>query len=258
MKPTLILSLALALSGCSEIDDYFSTVAAQALFIGLDDPSSAQSIGLDPALANGATATVFLAKARSLESISANLFDDADSVSISDSTTSVTLSPRGNGLYSVDSGEDEALSYVIGRSYSIDVYEEGRLHSAEMLAPPPPSLTGIPDAQAGSTHPAGSELQINMGQQFDNYLVLVSDESGSITYSNRPEEVSDYLDWIGGSSVFTTITVPGSAFPASGTGYIVAVAGIRRASDSAFDNFNPLVSNLAMGSLAVSPVVTSP
>jgi len=250
--------LVILCTGCSRIDDYFSTVAAEALFLGVDDPAAAAAVGLDPDLAAGATATVFLARARSLDSISANLFSDADSVSIADGTTSVDLASAGDGLYSVDSISNAELAYVIGRSYALEVYEDGRLYSAEMLAPPPPSLSGIPDAAAGQNHPANSALDVSLGQQFDNYLALVIDESGNITYSNQPQTASDYLSWIGGSDAFTSVTIPASAFPTAGAGYVVGIAGIRRASDSAFDNFNPLVSNLAMGSLAVSPLITAP
>ena len=258
MLVSLAVLLALPVSGCSEIDDYFSTVASEALFLGLDDPTAAAAVGLSADLATGASATVFLARARSIESISDNLFSDADSVSISDGVSSVALPSRGNGLYSIDSSEDTELSYVVGRSYALEVYEDGRLYSAEMLAPPPPTLSGVPDPQAGVTHPSQTALTLSMGQQFDNYLAVVVDESGNITYSNEPQGASEYLDWIAGSDVFTDITIPASAFPTAASGYVVAVAGVRRAANSAFDNFNPLVSNLAMGSLAVSTLVTSP
>jgi len=253
-----VLPLAIPLSGCSEIDDYFSTVAAEALFLGLDDPAAAEALGLSAELATGASATAFLARARSLSSVSENLFSDADSVSMADGVSSVELPSRGNGLYSVDSSEAPELAYVIGRSYALEVYEDGRLYSAEMLAPPPPSLAGLPDAEAGATHTSQTALDLSMGQQFDNYLAVVVDETGTITYSNEPQTAAEYLEWIGGSDVFNNITIPASAFPAPSSGYVVGVAGIRRASDSAFDNFNPLVSNLAMGSLAVSAVITAP
>jgi hypothetical protein len=252
------LPLALPIVGCSEIDDYFSTVAAEALFLGLDDPAAAEALGLSADLATGASATAFLARARSLSSVSENLFSDADSVSIADGVSSVELLARDNGLYSVDSSENVELGYVVGRSYALEVYDDGRLYSAEMLAPPPPALAGVPDPQAGATHPSQTALELSMGQQFDNYLAVVVDESGTITYSNEPQTAGDYLNWIAGSDTFIDITIPASAFPAPSSGYIVGVAGIRRASDSAFDNFNPLVSNLAMGTLAVSALITAP
>jgi hypothetical protein len=253
----LILPIAFPVLGCSEIDDYFSTVAAEALFLGLDDPAAAQALGLSAELATGATANTFLARARSIDSISENLFSDADSVSMADGVSSVELVARGNGLYSIDSTEDPELAYVVGRSYALEVYEDGRLYSAEMLAPPPPNLTGVPDPLNGETHSAQSPLSLSMGQQFDNYLAVVATENGDITYSNEPQTAGEYLEWIGGGDVVTNITIPASAFPDPGAGYVIGVAGIRRASDSAFDNFNPLVSNLAMGSLSVSALVTA-
>ena len=112
-------------------------------------------------------------------------------------------------------------------------------------APPPPTLSGIPDAEAGLTHAANTALEVSLGQQYDNYLAMVVNADGEITYSNEPDGASAYLEWNGGSDVFTTITIPGTAFPAGSTAYVVGVAGVRRAPDSAFDNFNPFVSNLA-------------
>ena len=127
--PALVvfLSAGIITSGCSEIDDYFSTVAAEALFIGVDNPAAAEALGLGPELAVGATATAFLAQARSLDSVAENLFSDADSVSISDGITSVGLPSAGNGLYTVTSADDAELAYVIGRSYALEVYEDGRM-----------------------------------------------------------------------------------------------------------------------------------
>ncbi len=254
----VFLSAGMLTSGCSEIDDYFSTVVAEALFVGVDNPAAAEALGLGPELAVGATATAFLARARSLDSVAENLFSDADSVSISDGITSVGLPSSGNGLYTVTSADNSDLAYVIGRSYALEVYDDGRLYSAEMLAPPPPTLSGIPDAEADLTHAANTALEVSLGQQYDNYLAVVVNDGGEITYSNEPEGASAYLDWIGGSDVFTSITIPGTAFPAAGAVYVIGVAGVRRAPDSAFDNFNPFVSNLAMGSVAVAPLVTAP
>jgi hypothetical protein len=253
----VVLCTALTNTACSEIGDYFSTIAAEGLFLGVDDPAVATGLGLDAELAAGATASTFLAQARSLDSISENLFSDADSVSITDGITSVELAALGNGLYNVNSNEAPELVYVIGRSYTLEVRDDGELYTAEMLAPPPPILGGVPDAQAGESHAAGTDLAVSLGQQFDNYLVVVVDGSGEITYSNQPETASDYIDWIGSDDVVASVTIPAAAFPAAGTGYIIAIAGVRRASDSAFDNFNPLISNLAMGSTAVSALVTA-
>jgi len=254
---TVVLCTALTNTACSEIGDYFSTIAAEGMFLGVDDPAAAAALGLDAELAAGATASTFLAQARSLDSISENLFSDADSVSITDGTTSVELAALGNGLYNVNSNEAPELAYVIGRSYTLQVREDGELYTAEMMAPPPPTLGGVPDAQAGESHPANVELAVSLGQQFDNYLVVVVDGSGEITYSNEPETASDYINWISSNDVVASVTIPGSAFPAAGTGYIVGIAGVRRAADSAFDNFNPLVSNLAMGSTSVAALVTA-
>ncbi len=228
--------------------DIFSNVAVEGLVLGVDEPIE----GIDLGAAAGATA--FLAEAESLSSFEANLLDDADRVWVETETTSaVNLEAVGDGLYEVTSDTVPGFAYSVGATYTIAVQDGGQSFSVSGVAPPPPTLTGVP---AAGTHPAGGGLTFDLsGQNFDNHLAVVADQDGNLTYDNRPDTAGDYIDWIGGDDV-STITIPGSAFPSAGTAYVLGVAGIRKGDD--FDGFNPLVSNLAVGSLAVEAVATAP
>ncbi len=251
--PALLLAAAAVVTapGCicgNSCFDIFSNVAVEGLVLGVDEPVE----GIDLGAAAGATA--FLAEAESLRDFESNLLDDADRVWVQTETTSaVNLSALGDGLYEVTTDTAPGFAYSVGATYSIHVQDGGQSFSVAGVAPPPPTLAGVPGP---GTHAAGAALTFDLsGQNFDNYLAVVADQDGNLTYDNRPDTAGDYIDWIGGDDV-GTITVPGTAFPAAGTAYVLGVAGIRKGDD--FDGFNPLVSNLAIGSLAVEAVATAP
>jgi hypothetical protein len=241
----------LASPGClcgNSCFDFLSNVAAEGLILGVEDPVE----GIDLGAATGAT--VFLAEAESLNDIESNLLDDADLVQVvSDSMAAVELSAVGNGLYEATSDESPGLVYSVGATYRLQVQDGGEVFEASGTAPAPPVLEGLP---AAGTHPAGGDITIDLSAgNFDNYLAVVADDAGNVTYDNRPDTAGDYVDWIRGTGV-SSVTIPGSAFPAAATGYVLGVAGIRKGSE--FDGFNPLVSNLALGSLTVEAVATAP
>ena len=255
MHQPLVLALAasalLVGPGCicgSSCFDVFSNVAVEALILGVDEPIE----GVDLGAAAGATA--FLAEAESLTSFESNLLDDADRVWVQTTTmAAVDLSPMGSGLYEATSDDAPALQYAEGAVYVLSVTDGGESFEVSGSAPPPPSLSGVPDV---GTHTAGAALSFDLsGQGYDNYLAVVADDDGNLTYDNRPVSAGDYIDWIGGSDV-SVVTIPGEAFPTARTAYVLGIAGIRRADD--FDGFNPLVSNLALGSLAVEAIGTAP
>ena len=91
-------------------------------------------------------------------------------------------------------------------------------------------------------------------------IVGTADDAGNteLTYDSRPRSASEYIDWLEDREEVGVIVLPGSAFPSPGQVYLVGVAGVDRAPDSAFDGLNPLVSNYASGSLATVAVVTAP
>ncbi|MBN95119.1 MAG: hypothetical protein CL928_13795 [Deltaproteobacteria bacterium] len=265
-SPALRTSAALVLSGialvgCGELnrlEDYFATTAAEVLFLGISDPetlSALEELGVtEGPMGIRAAATAFLAQATSLESVAANLVDDADRVLVHNGSQGVNLDSQGNGLYFITSQDDPVLDYVPGTTYTFQAVKEGRSHTVSMLAPGVPALSGIPGGS--DTHPPGQSLTVYLGGQFDNAIVLVLDGDGNITHDNRPSTASEYVDWIQDESMQSSVTIPGEAFPEAGSLYIIGIAGIREALDSSYENLNPLVSKLAMGSVAVQGVLT--
>ena len=241
----------LALGGCQvtdDIDDYFSNVVTEALFVGVDDPAAAAQLGFDQV--EGAAASAFLARARSLSDIESNLFDDAESVTMSGDFGAATLAPQGSGLY-LGTSEDTTLVYTVGASVTHTVSDHGKTFTVTH------SLPAAPDITHDGQHVANTALTLPLGREFDNELTIVVDQDGNVTWDSRPQSVSEYLDWIGNSSV-TSVEIPASAFPDAGAAYAVGVAGVEKALDRDFDEFNPLVSNFAAGQMTVLPVVTAP
>lgn len=243
--------LAAALAGCSvtdDIDDYFSNVVSEALFVGVDDPEAAAQLGFDQV--EGAGATAFLARARSLNDIESNLFDDAETVTVSGDFGSATMTSQGSGLY-LASSEDTAIAYTVGATVTHRVTDHGKTFTVVHTLPAAPNITH--DGQ----HVANTALTLALGREFDNEVTIVVDQDGNVTWDSRPQDVGEYLDWIGNSSV-TSVEIPPSAFPNAGAAYAVGVAGVDKALDRDFDEFNPLVSNFAAGQMTVLPVVTAP
>lgn len=260
LLPLLFLLIAaLPLTGCSNIDDYFSTAAAEGLLLGLDEEGMPPEVDVD--IGAAATASAFLARARSLDNVSANLWSDADRVAIARGDFTADLDSLGSGLYEVDSSIDPDLVYVVGSTYRLAVEDGGTVRDVTIVAPPAPILDGAPEPT--DLHPAGQGLTIDLtGQGFNNYVAVVatSDAEGNVafTYDSRPETASDYVDWIRSRDEVTTVEIPGSAFPSPGTPYVLGIAGVVRARDAAFDGLNPLVSNFAAGSITPTLVATAP
>jgi hypothetical protein len=249
----MLLTCTLLVCGCDrllDVGDYFSPVASEALVLGVEDPDIAALVG------GTAAASAFLARASSLTSVAANLFDDADSVRVDTGSGSFALASQGDGLYLVTSADDPSLDYVSGSTWTLSVTDGGSTYTASGEAPAAPVLTGVPVPPA--THGAGQPLSVGLGRSFDNSLTIVLDDAGNVTWDSRPQGVSEYLDWIGGGGDVSSVAIPGEAFPNPGTGYVVGIAGVVRAPDAGLEGFNPLVSNLALGSMGTAALVTAP
>ena len=237
-----LLLIALPLLACSNIDDYFSTMAAEGLLLGIEElPPEFGDVDLGAS----ATATTFVAAARSLNDVEANLIDDADRVAIARGDFVADLENLGSGLYETDSSLDPDLEYVVGGSYRMQVERGGGAHYVDIVAPAAPELDGVPAED--EFHPAGMPVVIDP-----------ADGSYEITDGSIPETAGDYIDWIRARDEVTTIEIPGTAFPSAGMVYILAVAGVVKARDADFESFNPLVSNFAAGSAAPAAITTAP
>lgn len=249
-----ILVLWVSLSGCANFVDYFSPATAQAILIGSEDLPMGIELGA------AAEATVFVARARSIDSFAANLIDDANLVQLSSPAGAVDLANSGTGTYSLSATDNAGLSYSAGLTYTLRVEEGGKVRIGSVVAPEAPNLGNSTDP---IQHSAGSSLQFDLsGQGFDQYVAAVGlvDPSGDfiLTYDNRPTTAQDYIDWIGPGGDPGVISIPGDAFPEAGASYVVGVAGLAQSDPGSFSKFNPAISNFVAGSLAGRLVVTTP
>lgn len=255
MRTFLLAFASLALVGCDNFADYFSTTAAEAMLIGVDELPGGIEIGAP------AESTVFVAQARSLTRFAANLVDDADSVSLEVGSDSFELSNQDTGVYAVTTLDDPSFEYVPGATYELVIEEGGKVRRASVEAPESPDLG---DPEEPVSHSAGDPLEFDLSDQgFDNYVAVVArvavDGELTLTFDSRPTTAQDYIDWIGpGGSDVGVIAIPGSAFPDDAASYVVGIAGMRKAPQSVFERLNPAISNLVAGSLAGRPVVTVP
>jgi len=253
MRLYLILVLSFGVSGCANLVDYFSPATTQALLIGVDE------LPQDIELGAAAEATVFVARARSLSSFSANLIDDANSITLSSEAGVFPLGNLGNGAYELSTADNNNFDYIPGETWTLEIDEGGKTRTANLVAPSSPDLG---DPNAVLEHPAGTALEFDLsGQGFDHYVAAVgqvlSDGGFVLTYDSRPTTAQDYVDWIkpGGSDP-GVITIPAAAFPDPASAYVVGVAGMRKASPSSFERLNPAISNFAAGSMSGRLVAT--
>lgn len=253
MRLYLVLVLSVGVSACANFVDYFSPATAQALLIGVDELPQGLELGA------AAEATVFVARARSLSSFSANLIDDANSITLSSEGGTFSLGNQGNGAYELSTADDNSFDYIPGEAWTLEIQEGGKTRVAGLVAPPSPAL-GDPDEVL--EHQANTALQFDLsGQGFDHYVAAVGqislDGDFALTYDSRPTSAQDYIDWIkpGGNDP-GVITIPASAFPEPASTYVVGVAGMREAAPISFKRLNPAISNFAAGSMSGRLVVT--
>jgi hypothetical protein len=253
MRIFLFFLLTFALAGCDNFGDYFSPATTQAILIGVDELPEGIELGAP------AEATVFVARARSLNSFSANLIDDAESVVLTSEGGSFTLGNEGVGVYELSSLEDGNFEYIAGDTWTLTIDEGGKIRRTSVIAPSSPDLG---DPTEVLEHDAGATLEFDLsGQGFDHYVAAVgqiqADGDFILTYDSRPTTAQDYIDWIkpGGNDP-GLITIPGSAFPDGTSSYVVGVAGMRKADPASFTRLNPAISNLVAGTMSGRVVVT--
>jgi hypothetical protein len=255
MRSFLSVFLCLALTGCDNFIDYFSPAATQAILIGVDELPEGIELGA------AAEASVFVARAQSLSSFSANLVGNAEQVSLSSESGVFDLNNLGNGGYELSSLEDTAFEYIPEATWTLTIVEGGKTRTTSVTAPARPQ---IGDPSEVLEHSAGASLDFDLsGQGFDNYVVAVGQVLASgdfvLTYDSRPTSAQDYVDWLKpGSGDVGQVTLPGSAFPDPLASYVVGIAGMRKAAPANFRRLNPAISNLAAGSMAGRVVVTGP
>jgi|GEM_PF-2710651 len=273
---TLLLAAALPIGGCNTFD-FLERTAVEGVVIG-----TAVTDGETPLSGGPAIGVFFLAEATSINDVTSNLIESADSVTLSDSSESRELLQIDRGLWVVDLDAPDLLPWAANEVFTLGMERDGRSFSASVEAPRPPTLGGIPryvdlddlpDDWANLTeqdlaqlaeavedpelHPAGAPLTVEVSDEYQYWAVVVVDQSGLETYRSVPEEAGPLMNWLLNAEPVESLEIPGEAFPEPNALYAVGVAGLEFTQTSQYSGFNWLISNLGAGTLTIAPVVTS-
>lgn len=243
------------LVGCKDVDDlkdkvsgYTNPTVVEGLVLGVAEPDFEFDLSSTD-FGKGATGVIFLADASSADEIESAPISGAGVTIDSDTGGSSKLKDEGSGRYAV-SGAD-GFSYTVGDAMDLGIDLGDDACGATVVAPAAASAT------ISETHAAGDDLAIDLsGESFDSVLVVVFDTaSGSVTYSNQPENIKEIYDFTHSGSGGLSLTVPGSAL-ADQTIYAVGVAGLKNAGEDDWDNANTLLSSYMAGKMKFYPVST--
>jgi hypothetical protein len=86
-------------------------------------------------------------------------------------------------------------------------------------------------------------------------VVVVDATSGEVTYSNEPETVAEYYEFLRGTDFIDEVVIPGSAFRPDAV-HAVSVTGLVRTPNRELVNANELLSVVAGGRTELYPVST--
>jgi hypothetical protein len=245
--------LALA-TGCSVVDKLeglTNPLVAEALVLGVEEPSTPE---LDPSAAGlppGAVATVFLADAKNVDDLESSPVSGAE-VSYQDSSGSFAMEEDDGGEYRLDSVETPGFDYVPNDRAAITATIDGEPHTVSVRTSAPVELT-VP-----TTHPAGQPLVLDASAaDIDNLLVVVfRADTGEVVFSNQPSDVGEFYQ-LAHSTGTRTVEIRGDALSAE-TLYGVGAAGITNGTESEFDGVNTALSAIMAGELRFYPVSTLP
>ena len=273
----LLVILLLALSGCNTFD-FLSPRVVEGVLVGVEVANGESTIGDGPVLG-----AVFLGNATSIHDFAANLVTDPDSIVLRTGGEEAQLEAGGNGIFLTGEEALTELQWTPGERVEIEMVLEGETDTGSVVIPAGPSLSGIPQAlhldqveidwenltkeqalqiieaqaDAAEFHPAGRPLTVDLSaEDYEYWVVFVSDQDGNITFNNLPQAAEDLVDWVMEAEPISSFEIPGSAFPNPNTIYAVGVAGIVFADTKDYSGFNWLISNVGAGTLTVSALVT--
>jgi hypothetical protein len=208
-----------------------ASLTTHGAIVGADDSAAAF-------LGSTGTATTFLAVPRDLSDLESNIVDDADLVTIEQAGASVVLANEGGGIYSSNVG----VAYVPDATYNLTAVVDGESHVVSLEAPEGP------DVVFTEGHLAGSPLTVDLaGQGFDHALAFVVDQTGAITWDNRPASDAELVEDLRDANGVDNVQIPNTAFPVGGGVYIVAVGGFVKAKGTDYHGFGALLSTFAAG-----------
>ncbi len=263
MKKILISGVVLGLSGCEKITEIQDTVegltesfVVAGIYLGVEKPDALDLEGTD---FQGARLTAFLADAGQISEIESAPISGVAVEMVSDGNGGLVMNETGGGKYELSS--DDGLTYVSGElaGVSADYKDEER----EITVDVPPA----PEVDVDTQHEAGTSLTIDLtGQGFDAAMVVVIDvESGEITWSNEPEDITALYEMThpGGVGLgedeegddSLVVEVPAAAF-GNEAYYALGVAGMQVSDPADFVGINTALSTLMAGKLKFTGICT--
>lgn len=257
----VLLTAALSLSACSffeQVGEAITGAVESRVAIGV--VSSVEIRGLDRAglpedmdfgeLSEGMAGTVFVAEAKEIAAIQNAPVSGMD-IQVTGCGASAGLSEQGSGLYTML--PPTAIDDCSGGSFTIALDPEASASFIDVALPPRPSV--LPPFEG--TQDQGITLDWS-GQGYDSALIVVVDTlSGQVTYSNEPQEILDYYNFLKGNDKVSVLDIPGEAFPKASV-YAVALTGFERVRAANLEELNTVLTTVSGGRTVVSLVSTLP
>ncbi len=221
-----------------KVKELTNNTVAQGIFLGVstDGVDLPDGVAFEP----GAQSTGFVFDFESQENLAG-----VTAVFRSSSNGSVEMTQDASGAFQASD-----LTYTPGERVDIVAQYEGE-RSLGIDTP-----EGA-DMEVPETHSANTDMRVPVTASADAVLVVVMDQAGNITYDTTPRDVQKLLDFALADAP-DTVTIPGSAFPTSGQGYLVGIAPMRRSTDEEIVNLNVLGSTFWAGLLEFYPVFIPP
>lgn len=264
MNRAIRLAALLTMTGCDviedvrdirdQIDGYTERFVAQGLVLGVspfEDDIDLASVGFE-----GARAVVFLADAAQITELEQAPITGAVPQLHSYTNGSAALYEDGSGQYSLN--HDEGMQYQAGEMVDITIEHDGEERGMSVRAPSPADLSEI-----ARIHRADTAMVIDLSDQpFHTAMVVVVEvESGTVTYSNEPEDIQELYEMTHGS-VFQGATpepvivpIPEQAFQQEGI-YAIGVAGIAIGDEKHMGGVNTALSTMVAGTWRFTKVCT--
>lgn len=225
------------------IEGMTNPLVFQGLVLGAEEPSNPDiaDVLLEAGAEQGTVVNVFLADAASLDEVESAPVVSATVEVVTDDGV-VQAPGDGNGLYSVEPGED-------GATYADDGRWTVEVSIGEMFSTIAMDLPAAADVSVPELHDPLTPMDLDMtGQGFGAALVLVMDQNGVVTHTNEPQGVSDVIDLSQGGEDLTVYSIPADAFPDESL-YVIGVAGLGHSLGEDVDNMNTLLSSLMAGKM---------
>ena len=272
-----LLLLPLLLCGCNTFD-FLSPRAIEGVFVGVEVSSGETTLGDGPVLG-----AAYLANATSIRDFSANLVTNPDSIVLRTQGEQSPLEAADDGLFITGEQALTELVWTSGERIEVEMVLEGESNTGSIQIPAGPAITGVPEAihlddlptdwegmtkqeiaqliqeqaDAAEFHPVGRSLTVDLSaEDYEYWVVVVSDVEGNITFNNLPQDAAGLVDWVLEAEPIDSFDIPGSAFPNPNTIYAVGVAGVVFADTKDYAGFNWLISNIGAGTLTVTALVT--